>query len=229
MAPGLSQIGMVMRTLKTFLTRLVPGLIVLALGCAGTGRYRIFYHQTFTRPGPLVTGSQVGSGMPGQSIAVTGIYALQYFRPDSMPTLQLCDSLRQPITIYLSERLACDPGALVRVTGQMSAEKSARAGQVLLQPVAFQCLAATQMIHDDASAEYQKLRPKLQRVITPPQSRLQLPAVPHWQTFWLAHSESVILRLVCADLMYAATVEFVFDFPSRTLKQVYAKEYFKGE
>lgn len=232
MAPGLSQSERIMptwTTVKKILAWQGLGMAVLLTGCVSPGAYQIFYHQTFTRPGPFISGLPTGTGMPGQAIEVTGIYDLKDFRPDSLPVLQWCDSLRRPQTIYLSEPLPASTGSLVRVSGRWLADNAVRSGLVMLQPIDFQHLATTQRLRDHATSEYQRLRPKLELAITQPQSRLKLPIAPEWQLFWQAQTGALILRLGCADLMYAASIEFVYDFASRTLRQVYAHEYFKGE
>ncbi len=60
-------------------------------------------------------------------------------------------------------------------------------------------------------------------------SKLIWPDYPQWQLFVDKERSNVIAFFGFADLMYAVDVNFVYDFSSYKLKEIYAHEWFKGE
>lgn len=162
--------------------------------------------------------------------SLTGIYDYQPIGADTFSVIRFCDTEQRPVTVFLAEKIDAAPGALVTIHGKISMLKLGILRiQKVLVPEKSYLISSTEQFARNATQYYQRLRNQLQQKITLPGSKLVLPQNPEWRRYWYNKDNIIICQFMTNDLMYAATVEFLFDFANQSLKKVYALEIFKGE
>jgi len=168
-------------------------------------------------------------------IEITGVYCDRNIFLDKYPVVCVYSETNGKSFIPLTKKIACKNGDLIKIEGRVTSlditysmvKKTLTYNH--LEPISFEIIRDTQKIVGIVDREYLKIRKKLEDQITIEQSKLQLTMKPDWD-IWFAESENVFIFFSHQyDLMYAANIEFIVDAASNRIKDVFAKEWFKGE
>lgn len=168
-------------------------------------------------------------------IEVTGVYCDRNIFLDKYPVVRIYSETNGKSFIPLTKKIECKDGSLILMKGKITSldvtypliKKTLSYRH--LAPIAFQVIQDTQELIEKVNREYLKTREKLQTQITIERSKLQLSVKPDWD-IWFAESENIFIFFSHQyDLMYAANIEFIVDSKSKRIKDVFAKEWFKGE
>ncbi len=166
-------------------------------------------------------------------IEVVGIYCDKDVFIDKYPVIRMYKDGKYYIP--LSIRIPCPNGMLVKIKGkvvQLSVTYSLIKKTLSynhLEPIAIEVVFDTAKLIKDVTDEYNRIRQKLQQQITIEQSKLQLAEDPDWAIWHDEKEEVFIFDSHQNDLMYAADIEFIIDARTGKIKDVYAREWFKGE
>lgn len=205
---------------------------ILCLGC-GNQTYHLHVGQSVFPSEMVSGGSLIARSAPDQVVERIGIYCDSSVFLDEFPIVRIFENGRYYIP--LSTKLSCPDGMLIKIRGKVI-RQSVRypVAQDSLQynyltPLSFEILYNTRQIIKTVSAEYRRIREKLQEAITVEGSRLQLLPNPSWAIWFDSHKNQLIFHSHQYDLMYAADIEFVFDMRNRKILDVYARQRFKGE
>jgi len=164
---------------------------------------------------------------------VTGIYCDRNVFINKYPAVRIYD--RGKFYVPLSKRLQCPDGMLVKIKGKIiqlpvvypSIRKTLTYNY--LEPDTCEVISDTRELIHTVSAEYRRIRKKLEHEITISQSKLQLAADPNWDIWYNKNEQIFIFHSHQYDLMYAADIEFIVDARTQKINDVYAREWFKGE
>lgn len=213
-------------------------LIFLSLFCFGCSAhtYKLHIGESFYPPDQQMRmsgGSLIANAQPDSLLEVTGVYCDANVFIDRYPVIRIYNDGKYYIP--LSTRLSCPDGMLVKIKGkvvQLSVTYSLIKKTLYynhLEPITFEIVFNTEQIIKNVTEEYNRIRQKLQDQITIEQSKLQLSADPAW-AIWFDESQKIfIFHSHQYDLMYAADIEFIVDARKKKIKDVYAREWFKGE
>jgi len=178
--------------------------------------------------GSLITNASIDSIME-----FTGVYCDQNVFIDKYPVIRIYNNGKYYIP--LSTKLPCPDGMLVKIKGkvvQLSVTFSLIKKTLSynhLEPMDFEVVFNTQKIIKAVTDEYHRIRQKIQQQITIEQSKLQLSTDPAWSIWYDEGQDIFIFHSHQYDLMYAADIEFIVDARKGKIKDVYAREWFKGE
>lgn len=221
---------------KIMTTNLI--LILFSLFCIGcsANTYKLHIGQSFYPPDQQMRmsgGSLIANAKPDSLVEVTGVYCNQEVFIDKYPVIRIYNDGKYYVP--LSAKLPCTDGMLVKVQGtvvQLSVTYSLIKKTLSynhLEPIAFEIVLNTEPLIKNVSGEYGRIRRKLQQQITIEQSKLQLAEDPAWAIWYDEGEKRFIFHSHQYDLMYAADIEFIVDAQSSRIKDVYAREWFKGE
>lgn len=207
----------------------------LAFHCTSPS-YQLHINQSFYPPSQQMRmsgGSLIANARPDSVMEFTGVYCDQHVFIDKYPVIRLYHEGRYYIP--LSEKLQCPDGMLVKIKGkiiQLSVTYALIKKTLSynhLEPVAFEVILDTQPLIKSVNDEYHRIRQKLQEQITIEQSKLQLTENPEWAIWYDGERKIFIFHSHQYDLMYVADIEFIVDAQKKKIKDVYAREWFKGE
>jgi len=213
-------------------------LILISLfffGCSAQ-TYKLHIGESFYPPNQQISmsgGSLIANARQDSLVEVTGVYCDQNVFIDQYPVIRIYNDGK--FVIPLSTKLPCPDGMLVKIKGkvvQLSATYSLIKKTLSyhhLEPITFEVVFDTEKLIKDVTEEYYRIRQKLQEQITIEQSKLRLSADPKWAIWYDAKEKMFIFHSHQYDLMYAADIEFIVDAKTEKIKDVYAREWFKGE
>jgi len=213
-------------------------VILISLICFGCSAqtYKLHIGESFYAPEQQMKmsgGSLIANARVDSIIEVTGIYCNSNVFIDKYPVIRIYNKDRYYIP--LSTKLQCPDGILIKIKGkviQLSITYSMIKKTLSynhLEPIAFEVIFNTQKLIKNVNDEYKRIRQKLQEQITIEQSKLQLVDNPEW-AIWYDENENIfIFHSHQYDLMYAADIEFIVNARTKKIKDVYAREWFKGE
>ena len=213
---------------------IIPG-ILLALNCASQP-YQLHFGESFyprSQQMRMSGGSLIGDAAVDSVMEVTGVYCDQNVFIDKYPVIRIYDDGK--FFVPLSKNIECPDGALVKIKGKIvqlsitysSIKKTLSYNH--LEPISFEIIADTQQLINNITAEYRRIRLKVQEQITLDQSKLQLADDPDWAIWYDRDGKIFIFHSHQYDLMYAADIEFIVNARTQKIKDVYAREWFKGE
>lgn len=216
--------------------KLILILIYLFHFACSLQTYKLHIGESFYSPDQQMLisgGSLIANAKPDSLLGVTGVYCDQNVFIDKYPVILIYNNGKHYIP--LSTKLPCPDGMVVKIKGkiiELSVTYSLIKKTLFykhLEPIAFEVVFDTEKLIKDVTDEYNRIRQKLQQQITIEQSKLQLSANPKW-TIWYDDEENIfIFHSHQCDLMYAADIEFIVDARSQKIRDVYAREWFKGE
>lgn len=210
-------------------------LIFISLsGCyCSAPKYNLHLGEFFYPPERMTGGSLIAETPVDSLLEVTGIYCDSNVFIDRYPVIRIYNQGK--FYIPLSTKLQVPDGMLTKVKGkviQLSITYSMIKRTLsynYLEPIAFKFVYDTKKLVKDVTDEYHRIRQKLQQQITLEQSKLQLTADPAWAIWYDGRQKMFIFHSHQYDLMYAADIEFIVDARTAKIKDVFAKEWFKGE
>lgn len=202
-------------------------------------RYQVHIGQSFAsnaRPMTSYGSSAIAATSPDTVIELSGIYCDQNIFLDKYPAVRIYSSEKGKQMVPLSVPLMnCSSGDLIRITGKVinlpitySIIKKTL-NYNYLEPISFTTISDNQKVIELVNQEYRAIKADLQHKITIDQSMLQLSADPEWMIWYDDSEEIFIFHSHQFDLMYAADIEFIVAARTGKIKEVYAKEWFKGE
>ena len=212
-------------------------ILLFQVNCT-TQTYRIHIGESFYPSSQQLTnygGSAIAAARPDTIIEVTGIYCDKNIFLDKYPVIRLYSRDSGKLFVPLSARLDSNDGSLIKIKGKVInlpitysvIKKTLYYNH--LEPLSFHIISDNQKIIHEVNQEYQKIKDGLQKKITIEQSKLQLSLHPEW-TIWFDEQTNIfIFHSHQYDLMYAADIEFIVDARTGKIKDVFAKEWFKGE
>lgn len=209
--------------------------VMIALCCFSctSQSYRAHIDQSFFSTAPVLEGSLIADVTPESYFETTGIYCDSSVFLDEYAVVRVYDQGRRYIP--LSTKLSCPDGMLINIKGKVIQRAKLYAAVKdsfiyhQLAPISFEIVFNSRWVLRAVSDEYQRIREKLQRDIAIEGSKLQLSPHPGWTIWYDRENERFIFHSHQADLMYAADIEFIFDIRTRKIRDVYARQWFKGE
>ncbi len=215
--------------------KLILVVSLFVLNCA-TQSYQLHINESFHPPSQQMRmsgGSLIANAPIDSVMEFTGIYCDQNVFIDKYPVIRSYNAAKY--FIPLSTRLSCPDGMLIKIKGkvvQLAVTYSLIKKTLSynhLEPITFEIVFNTEQLIKNVTEEYNRIMQKLQDQIIIEQSKLQLSADPNW-AIWYDGSEKIfIFHSHQFDLMYAADIEFIVDSRTQKIKEVYAREWFKGE
>lgn len=212
-------------------------ITLLLVACAGNS-YKIHIGQSYfdsVHPGSIKEYSQIQSNEVNAEVTGIGVYSEHHPYLEKYPVLRTYHPKFGLTFIPISEKLNCNEGALVKITGRIK-QDSIQYSYIkkmhhynLLEPVSVNMLEDNTKTFNRVMLEYQKVREKIQWQIQLEDSKLNLSPKPAWIVWYDAAKKKYIFTSFQYDLMYAANIEFIVDSKSHQIKSVYAKQWFKGE
>jgi len=198
--------------------------------------YQLHIGESFYRPSQQMRmsgGSLIANASIDSVMEITGIYCDQNVFIDKYPVIRLYNDGK--FYIPLSTNLQCPDGMLVKIKGKVI-ELSITYSMIKktlsyhhLEPINYEIVFNTQQFITKVNDEYNRIRQQLQEQITIEQSKLKLTENPEW-AIWYDEGENIfIFHSHQYDLMYAADIEFIVNARTQKIKDVYAREWFKGE
>lgn len=166
--------------------------------------------------------------------AVKGVYWPHFYATKKYPAIIDLDPQNQLEFVLLSDSLDVPFGDVVRVSGAPF-DTVLQLGYSYTKEVTFFRAQHFTIVHDThnllplAQGAYQHYKDELKEKAAQPGSKLNWPEKPEWQLFADARRSKAVVYFSDADLMYAVDVNLVYDLQSRTLEDIYAREWFKGE
>lgn len=212
-------------------------ILFFQLQCARQ-TYRVHIGESFYSEFQQATnygGSALANAIADSVIDLTGIYCDMNIFLDRYPVIRIYSREHGRLFAPLSVRLDCKNGSLIRIKGRVInlpitysiINKTLYYNH--LDPQSYQTISDNEKIMDKVNFEYQKIRAELQQQITIEQSKLQLSADPEWMIWYDDSEEIFIFHSHQFDLMYAADIEFIVDARTQRIRDVFAREWFKGE
>ncbi|MCU0644589.1 MAG: hypothetical protein MUC94_10040 [bacterium] len=212
-------------------------ILFFPLQCARQS-YRIHIGESFYPSSQQLTnygGSAIAAARADTLIELTGIYCDKNVFLDRYPVIRIHSSAQGKLFAPLSARLDCQDGSLINIKGRVVnlpitysiIKKTLYYNH--LEPRTYYTISDNQKIIDKVNVEFQKIRDDLQKKITIEQSKLQLSLLPDWDIWFDEQRNILIFHSHQHDLMYAADIEFIVDAKTGKIKDVFAKEWFKGE
>lgn len=192
-----------------------------------------YYHTS--RQATNYGGSAIAAARIDSVIELTGIYSDRNIFLNKYPVIRIYSSDRGRLLAPLSARLDCLDGSLIKIKGrvvQLPITYSVIKKTLYynyLEPESYHTISDNQKIIDHVNFEYQKIRDELQLKITIEQSKLKLSLQPEWDIWFDEQANIFIFHSHQHDLMYAADIEFIVDARTGKIKDVFAREWFKGE
>ncbi len=213
---------------------IVPA-IMIALCCFSctSQSYRLHIGQSFFSTSPVAEGSLIADVTPESYFETTGIYCDSSVFLDEYAVVRVYEQGRRYFP--LSTKLSCPDGMLIKIKGKVIHRSISYAAVRdsfqfhQLAPIAFEILFNSRWVVKAVSDEYRRIREKLQRDIAIEGSKLLLSPDPRWAIWYDRENDRFIFHSHQSDLMYAADIEFIFDIGTRKIKDVYARQWFKGE
>ena len=209
--------------------------IFFAFYCASPS-YQLHIGESFYPPSQQMImsgGSLIANASIDSVMEVTGIYCDQHVFIDKYPVIRIYNDGK--FYIPLSTKLQCPDGMLVKIKGKII-ELSITYSMIKktlsyhhLEPIDYEVVFNTQKLIKNVNDEYHRIRQKLQEQITIEQSKLQLKDNPDWGIWYDQGQNIFIFHSHQYDLMYAADIEFIVNARTKKIKDVYAREWFKGE
>jgi hypothetical protein len=178
-------------------------------------------------------GSLIANARPDAVMEFTGVYCDQHVFIEKYPVIRLYNDGK--FYIPLSTKLQCPDGMLVKIKGKVI-ELSVTYSMIKktlsyhhLEPIDYEIVFNTQRLIKNVTDEYHRIKQKLQEQITIEQSKLQLTENLEWSIWYDEGQKIFIFHSHQYDLMYAADIEFIVDAQTEKIRDVYAREWFKGE
>jgi len=215
--------------------KLIFLVTLFAFNCTSQS-YQLHIGESFYPPSQQMRmsgGSLIADASIDSVMEITGVYCDQNAFIDKYPVIRLYDDRKYYIP--LSINLQCPDGMLVKIKGKI-VELSITYSVIKktlsykhLEPIAFDMILNTQPLLKKVNDEYNRIRQQLQEQITIDQSKLQLTENPQWAIWYNEGQKIFIFHSHQYDLMYAADIEFIVNARTKKIKDVYAREWFKGE
>ncbi len=215
--------------------KLILLVTLFAFNCTSHS-YQLHIGESFYPPSQQMRmsgGSLIANANIDSVMEFIGIYCDQNVFIDKYPIIRLYNEGKYYIP--LSSKLQCPDGMLVKVKGKI-VELSITYTVIKktltykhLEPIAFNVIQNTQPLIKNVNDEYHRIRQKLQEQITIDQSKLQLQENPQWAIWYDESKQLFIFHSHQYDLMYAADIEFIVNARTQKIKDVYAREWLKGE
>jgi len=213
-------------------------LFVLFLYSCSRHSYRIHPGESYYSPSQQTNfgGSSLISEMPLDStLLLTGIYCDRNIFLDQHPVIRMYSKTMGKLSIPLTSQLECKDGTVISIKGRI-VEIAITYSLIkktlhykLLEPISVAVIYETDQIKKAVSNEYRKIREQLEAQITIEGSKLKLSAAPEWDIWYAEHDGVFIFLSHQYDMMYAANIEFIVDKKSNKIRDVYARQWFKGE
>lgn len=213
-------------------------LFVLFLYSCSRHSYRIHPGESYYSPSQQTNfgGSSLISEMPLDStLLLTGIYCDRNIFLDQYPVIRMYSKTMGKLSIPLTSQLECKDGTVISIKGRI-VEIAITYSLIkktlhykLLEPISVAVIYETDQIKKAVSNEYRKIREQLEAQITIEGSKLKLSLVPEWDIWYAEHDGVFIFLSHQYDMMYAANIEFIVDKKSNKIRDVYARQWFKGE
>lgn len=211
-------------------------LIFLFYFSCSSQTYKLHIGESFYPPDQQMQmsgGSLIADASIDSIIEVMGIYCDSNVFIDKYPVIRIYNKDRYYIP--LSTKLQCPDGMLIKIKGkviQLSITYSMIKKTLSyhhLEPIEYKVIFNTRKLIKNVNVEYHRIRQKLQEQITIEQSKLQLAENPEWAIWYDEGQKIFIFHSHQYDLMYAADIEFIVDAQTKKIRDVYAREWFKGE
>ena len=207
-------------------------ILLSTLSCPAQS-YKLHIGESFYPPSQAPVSSLIANVKLNSIVEYTGIYSDKSVFIDKYPVIQIYKNGK--FYIPLSTKLQCSDGMLVKIKGKVI-ELSITYATIkktisyhYLEPIEYEVVFNTQQLIKNVTDEYAKIRQKLQHQITIEQSKLQLSDNPEWSIWYDEKQYFLIFHSHQYDLMYAADIEFIVDIQKKKIRDVFAKEWFKGE
>jgi hypothetical protein len=198
--------------------------------------YQLQIGESFYTPSQQMRmsgGSLIANARPDAVMEFTGVYCDQHVFIEKYPVIRLYNDGK--FYIPLSTKLQCPDGMLVKIKGKVI-ELSVTYSMIKktlsyhhLEPIDYEIVFNTQRLIKNVTDEYHRIKQKLQEQITIEQSKLQLTENLEWSIWYDEGQKIFIFHSHQYDLMYAADIEFIVDAQTEKIRDVYAREWFKGE
>ncbi len=211
-------------------------LILFAGFCCSAQTYKLHIGKSFypaLQQMSMSVGSLIANVKVDSIVEFTGIYYDKNIFIDKYPVIRIYKDGK--FYIPLSIKLQCPDETLVKIKGKII-ELSVTYSMIKktlfyhhLEPLEYEVVFNTQQLIKKVTDEYTKIRQKLQEQITIEQSKLQLVEDPKWAIWYDGEQKIFIFHSHQYDLMYAADIELIVDAQKKKIRDVYAKEWFKGE
>ncbi|MBN1481997.1 hypothetical protein EH223_06700 [candidate division KSB1 bacterium] len=165
---------------------------------------------------------------------VQGVYWPHFYATKKYPAIVYPDLQNQLEFVLLSDSLDVPFGDVVRISGAPF-DTVLELGYSYTRKVTFFRAQHFTIVHDThtllplAQRAYQHYKDELKDQAAQPGSKLNWPEKPEWQLFVDERRSKAIVYFSDADLMYAVDVNLVYDLLHRTLEDIFAHEWFKGE
>jgi hypothetical protein len=169
------------------------------------------------------------------TIILSGIYSNSNLFLEKYPIIRGFDKSSGFFSIPLSESLNYQTDVLLKIKGKVTLipQKFPMINKTIyhkhINVISYEIIAEIKNIIKIVNQEYLNIRQNLQGKITPQGSKLQLKNVPNWNIWYKEDEQKFVFSFHQFDLMYAADVEFVVDAVTKTITDVFAREWFKGE
>ena len=169
------------------------------------------------------------------TIILTGIYSNSNLFLDKYPVVRGFEIKSGFFSIPLTESLNYQTEVLLKIKGKVTLipQKYPMINKVTyhkhLAVISYEIINDIKNLKQVVNQEYQNIRHGLQEKITPQGSKLQLKNVPNWNIWYKENEQKFVFSFHQFDLMYAADIEFVVDAATKTITDVFAREWFKGE
>ena len=213
-------------------------LFVLFLCSCSRHSYRIHPGESYYSPSQQTNfgGSSLISAMPLDStVSLEGVYCEREIFLDQYPVVRVYSNAMGKLSIPLTSRLECNDGTVISIKGRIVEIAIAyslikkRLHYKLLEPISVDVIYETDRIKKIVSSEYRKVQERIEAQIAIEGSKLKLSAKPEWD-IWYTEPDGVFIFVSHQhDLMYAANIEFIVEKKSKKIRDVYARQWFKGE
>jgi hypothetical protein len=207
-------------------------ILLWTLSCSAQS-YKLHIGESFYPPSRAPVSSLIANVKLNSIVEFTGIYSDKSVFIDKYPVIQIYKNGK--FYIPLSTKLQCSDGMLIKIKGKVIelsityATIKKTVSYHYLEPIEYEVIFNTQQLIKNVNDEYTKIRQKLQHQITIAQSKLQLSDNPEWIIWYDEERKFLIFDSHQNDLMYAADIEFIVDIQKEKIREVFAREWFKGE
>jgi len=169
------------------------------------------------------------------TITLNGIYSNTNLFLDKYPVIRGFNEESGFFSIPLTENINSQPDVLLKIKGKITSlpQKYPMINKVSyhkhLSVISYEIINEIKNVKKVVNQEYQEIRENLQEKITLQGSKLQLSKMPGWHIWYKEDEQKFIFAFHQFDLMYAADIQFVVDAATKTITDVFAREWFKGE
>lgn len=219
------------RSMNDFFFKILFSIFLL-LNCQAHS-YRLHYGKSyFNSNSPIFFNNNANEK---SRVEISGVFFDKNLLSDKYPLLLKFNQADGLIEIPLNQKLNYENNTIIKLSGRFidQSEKYPNIREPIISSIfaveeSIQ-ISGTEFFQKNVAKEYEKIMAKLQKKITPKESKLKLKPNSDWKFYFDETTNKLLAVSRQYDLMYAAEIEFLIDTKTQKIIDIFAYEYFKGE